>query len=322
MEKRIYLTGGTGFVGRYVLERLIADGNRVVVATRRPLAPAMPSGASTSIFDLEHPETLSSSALEGVDTVVHMAARVHVMHPTADEDRKLWQSNVVATDALARAAVNAGVRRFIYMSSIKVNGERTSGKPFTSSDDPAPADPYAQSKLASEDALRQLSASTRLEVAIVRPPLVYGPGVGANFQRLLALVARKVPLPLAAVNNQRSLVSVWNLADFIATIASRRETVRGTWLVADDGDLGTADLVRRIAAAMGRRPILFPVPTSFLRIAGRMLGREADVSRLCDSLQLDASPARLTLGWTPPVARDLAIDRTVKWFVSKMRDHG
>ncbi len=321
MEKRIYLTGSTGFVGRYVLERLIADGNRVVAAIRRPMAASMPLGVSSSIFDLENPQALSASELEGIDTVVHLAARVHVAHPTAGEDRKLWQSNVVATDVLARAAVEAGVRRFIYMSSIKVNGERSSDRPFTSTDVPAPCSAYARSKLAAEDALRRLGSSSGLEVVVVRPPLVYGPGVGAHFRRLLALVASRVPLPLAAVNNQRSLVSVWNLADFIAALTNCPGAVRGTWFAADNGDLSTAELVRRIAAAMKLRPMLFPVSPSLLRMAGRLLGREADVSRLCDSLQVDASAARQALGWKPPLASDLAIERTAKWFLSKTRDH-
>ena len=308
-------------MGRCVLERLIADGIRVVAANRRPMAANMPPDVNTSIFDLEHPELLAATDLKGVDTVIHLAARVHVMRPTEEENRKLWQCNVVATDALARAAVSAGVRRFIYVSSIKVNGERTTGKPFTSSDDPAPCEAYGRSKLAAEEALRRLAAATGLEVAVVRPPLVYGPGVAANFRRLLSLVARGVPLPLKAVNNRRSLVSVWNLADFIATVVGHARAVHGTWLVADGEDLSTADLVHQIATAMGRRSRLFSVPPSLLRLVGRMLGREAEVSRLCDSLQVDASPARNEFGWTPPMAVDAAIERTVRWFVSEASTH-
>lgn len=321
VARRCYLTGSTGFVGRFVLEKLVADGNRVVVAMRRPRAASMPPGVSTSIFDLERPELLATTDLDGVDTVVHMAARVHVMRPTDDENRKLWQANVIATGALARAAAVAGVRRFIYVSSIKVNGERTSGQPITSFDEPAPCDAYGRSKLAAEEALRRLASATGLEVVVVRPPLVYGPGVAANFRRLLSLVARGVPLPLKAIDNRRSLVSVWNLADFIATVVGHAKAIHGTWLVADGEDLSTADLVHRIATAMGRRSRLFSVPPSLLRLAGRMLGREAEVSRLCDSLQVDASPARNAFGWTPPIAVDDAIERTVRWFVSEMQVH-
>ncbi len=306
--RNIYLTGGTGFVGRHVRERLVADGHQVVAADRRS-------------FDLEHPESLSASSLHGLDTVVHLAARVHVARPAADENRLLWQSNVVATDALARAAVDAGVRRFVYMSSIKVHGERTRDRPFTSSDEPAPEDPYARSKLGAEDALRKLAGSRGLEVAIVRPPLVYGPCVGANFLRLLQLVARRIPLPLASVDNRRSLVSVWNLADFVATLCARQGEIRGTWLVADCSDLSTADLVRRIAAAMKLQPRLFPVPPPLVRFAGRMLGRGAEVTRLCDSLQVDASPTRQALGWKPPLTCDEGIDRTVQWYSSRSREH-
>lgn len=304
----IYLTGGAGFVGRYVVEKLVADGHQVVAADR-------------SGFDLEKADTLTAAALEGVDTVIHLAARVHVARAVADENRRLWQSNVVATDALARVAAEAGVRRFIFMSSIKVHGERTGERPFAPSDAPAPQDPYARSKLAAEDALRKRGEATGLEVAIVRPPLVYAPGVGANFRRLLACVARRVPLPLAAVDNRRSMVSAWNLADLVAVLARRETAARGTWLVADDDDLSTAQLVRRIAAAMDRQPLLLAVPPALLRLAGRLTGRRADVSRLCDSLLVDASSTRRVLGWKPPVPCDEAIHRTARWYLSQSRGH-
>ncbi|MGE0030070.1 MAG: NAD-dependent epimerase/dehydratase family protein [Steroidobacteraceae bacterium] len=316
MSKRYYLTGSTGFVGRHVLARLTGDGNYVVAAVRQRTAAVMPPGVGTSIFDLERPEVLATADLDDVDTVVHAAARVHVANTTGDEIRKLWRCNVVATDALARAAVTAGVRRFIYVSSIKVNGERTTDRPFTSFDEPAPGDHYARSKLAAEEALKTLESGNGMEVVIVRPPLVYGPGVGANFRRLLTLVYRGVPLPLAAIDNRRSLLSVWNFADFIATIASHTGATRGTWLVSDGEDLSTADLVRLIAAAMGHRPRLFPVPLPLLRVAGRLLGREAEVSRLCDSLQVDAAPARKAFGWAPPIAVDEAVKKTVSLFVA------
>jgi nucleoside-diphosphate-sugar epimerase len=321
MKGCFYLTGGSGFIGRFLLERLIADGNRVVVASRRPMAACMPSGVRTSIFDLEYPEKLKTADLEGVDTIIHIAARVHVMHPAEGEDRKLWQCNVVATEALGRAAVTAGVRRFIYASSIKVNGERTSDKRFAPTNIPAPCDAYGHSKLAAEEALKKLASTTGLEVAVIRPPLVYGPGVAANFRRLLSLVARGIPLPLNAVKNRRSLVSVWNLTDFIATVADHTGPVHGTWLVSDGDDLSTADLVRRIAAAMGRRARLFSVSPSILKFAGRMLGREAEVSRLCDSLQIDASGARRAFGWTPPLSVEESIERTVRWFTTVSQNH-
>lgn len=242
--------------------------------------------------------------LSSVDCVIHAAARVHVMHDTEEDPLAAFRDlNVTGTMNLARQAADAGVKRFVFISSIKVNGELTSsGRPFTETDVPNPQDAYAQSKHEAEQGLRQLSAETRMEVVIIRPPLVYGPSVKANFGALKRAVQLGWPLPLGAVNNQRSLVALDNLVDFIVTCIIHPKAANQTFLVSDGQDLSTTELVRGMAQAAGVPARLLPVPVWALQAGASLLGKYDSVQRLCGNLQVDIFKARSLLGWLPPVS--------------------
>ena len=299
------MTGANGFIGRAVIERLRRDGYAVRAAIRQN-ADRLPPDVEGTAGDL-HPDRDWSDSLRGVDLVIHLAARVHVMAETAadplDEYRRV---NVDGTISLARSAADAGVRRFVYVSTLKVNGE--AGR-FTETSEAVPADPYAQSKHEAEVALRQIANERRLEVVIIRPPLVYGPGVRANFRALKRAIARGIPLPLGAIRNQRSLIGIDNLVDFIVTCLRHPAAANETFLVTDGEDLSTPDLVRRLAKAMDRPARLFPMPPSLLRCVGFLAGRRNVADRLLESLQADISKARVRLSWSPPVSVDEALMR-------------
>mgnify|MGYP001815232946 CR=1 FL=1 len=259
-----------------------------------------------------------TDGLRGVNAVVHLAGRAHVMHDTAvDPERAFHEANVAATRHLARQAAAAGVRRFVFVSSIKVNGERTARRPFTELDEAAPEDAYARSKWAAELALQEIAAGTGMEIAIVRPPLVYGPGVRANFLRLMRLVERGVPLPLSGVRNRRSLVSVWNLCDLLSLCARHPAAAGETFLVSDREDLSTPELVHALADGLGRRARLFPFPVAALRAAAGLLGRAEMLDRLVDSLQVDCDKAAGLLDWRPCVPVREGLRRTAAWYRSE-----
>jgi UDP-glucose 4-epimerase len=246
------------------------------------------------------PATDWATATSDIDVVIHLAARVHVMRDAADDPlAEFRRINVEGTLNLGRQAAAAGVRRMVYLSSIKVNGDRGV---FTETDPPAPTDPYGISKQEAEVGLRRLSAETRMESVIIRPPLVYGPGVKANFQKLMRAIARGMPLPLGAVHNRRSLVGLDNLVDFILTCAEDSAAAGETFLVSDGEDLSTSELIRRLARAMGRPARLIPVPPALLSTAAMALGRGDMAQRLFGSLEADITKARTLLGWTPPVS--------------------
>lgn len=255
--------------------------------------------------------------LRSVDQVVHLAARVHVMNDkSSDPLAEFRQVNVEGTANLARQAAAAGVRRFVYLSSIKVNGEFTQeGRPFTADDAPAPEDSYGVSKHEAEQSLRQIAADTGMEVVIIRPPLVYGPGVKANFESMMRWLARGVPLPLAAVTqNRRSLVALENLVDLIVTCLSHSAAANQTFLVSDGEDLSTAGLLRRMGVALGHPARLVYVPTSMLKLASQVANRPGIHQRLCGSLQLDITKTRRLLGWTPSVSIDEGLRRAADGF--------
>ena len=310
----ILITGATGFVGKALLQRLLADdeSQRLVVAVRRggqrwpePVLPIV-TGDLT-------PSTDCSIALEGVAVVVHSAARVHVMHDTEADPLTAFRAvNVDGTLNLARQAAAAGVKRFVFVSSVKVNGESTPlGRPFTESDAHNPQDAYGQSKHEAEKGLRQLSADTGMEVVIIRPPLVYGPGVKANFAALMRAVQRGWPLQLGAVHNQRSLVGLDNLVDFIVTCIAHPQAANQTFLVSDGQDLSTTELVRGMAQAAGVPARLLPVPVWALQAGASLLGKGDVVQRLCGNLQVDISKARNLLGWVPPVSVEEGLRRAM-----------
>ncbi len=314
MHTKVLVTGATGFVGKVVCDRLRTRG--LAVVTSRRTASSAPAGPRTEVsFDLAKPENLNVEELRGIDAVVHLAARVHVMDRRRDDDEYFRQFNVIATERLAQLAAAAGVRRFVFMSTIKVNGEATTGAAFKACDAPSPVGAYAMSKYLAERALGAVSARTGLSVVVIRPPLVYGPGVGGNFLRMMRLVDRGWPLPFARVRNQRSYVNVWNLADLVGRALVHPIAGGQTLLISDGTPVSTADLVRRLAAGFGKSPRLVGVPEFALRGAARILGRKDDLDRLCGSLVVDDHATRALLGWDAPVSMDEGIARTVAWYL-------
>lgn len=306
MTYTLLLTGANGFVGTRVAE--LAEGRSFQV---KPVVRDSGAPDTVAVGNIGA-NTDWSAALRSVDCVVHLAARVHVMDETATDPLSEFRKvNTAGTLRLAQQAAEAGVKRFVFVSSIKVNGEATFGQPFTEQDAPQPQDPYAISKAEAEQALWSVCAQSGMEGVVIRPPLVYGPGVRGNFERLMALVARGLPLPLGWVDNCRTLVALDNLVDLILVAARHPGAAGQTFLAGDGDDLSTAELIRRIAARMGRRARLLPVPVSALRAAGRLTGRSAMIERLCGDLQADISHAQSVLGWRPPVSVDAALARTV-----------
>ena len=295
---KVLVTGASGFVGRAVVSRLRSAGVSVRTSSR---SNDRDHHGEHVIADLERPAMLDSLTA-GCDAVIHLAARTHQTRPGADEARRYRSANVEATARLTDASLRTGVRRFVYVSSIKVNGESTEGRaPFTADDAPNPQDWYGASKREAEDLLRSATQSSPMDHVIVRPPLVYGPGVLANFAALVRVVERRLPLPLASIENARSLVSVQNLADLLVTATVSEAASSRTFLASDDHDLSTPQLVRSIGTAFGVRPRLMPCPIGVLRAIGRATGRSGMFERLCGSLQVDIAATKATLGWAPPL---------------------
>ncbi len=338
------VTGATGFVGRVLVNELVRRGHSVRAAVRRgDVAHVVPAQAGTQsarskgwipavagmtqgpgcrdstarreidiveIGDLS-PTTDWRSALRGIDTVFHLAARVHVRNRAQDE-AELERVNVAATIALARAALEAGVRRFVFASSVKVMGETSGDRPFVESDAPRPQDAYGRSKLAAERALVELDGG--LDITIVRPPLVYGPDVRANFLALLRLADSPWPLPLAGANSRRSLVCVGNLVDALIACATVQHATPATYFVSDGHDPSVAELVTQLRAALGQRARLWTLPAALSRALATALGRGDAVQRLFAPLQVDTSRIRRELGWTPPFDQRAALEATARWF--------
>ena len=302
------VTGANGFVGTALCKALRMLGRPVrpvVRATQRHPADEVVIG------DIG-PETDWTPVLNEVDTVIHLAARAHVVEDTIANPLAVYlKVNKAGTARLAQQAAQAGVRRLIYVSSIKVLGEATQARPFHADDSPAPEDAYGKSKWEAEETLKAIARDTGIEAVIVRPPLVYGPGVKGNFARLVSLVKRGVPLPLGNVNNRRSLVALDNLVDLLVLCIDHPSAAAQTFLVSDGEDLSTPDLIRRIAEAMGRSARLMPIPVSMLKLAGQLTGRMAEVNRLMGSLQVDVQPTCRILGWSPRVTVDEGLRRAV-----------
>ncbi len=299
----IFVTGANGFIGSALCESLRKDGVSVCAAKR---TMRLQVDGDIAIGDISM-QMNWGPALKNVKQVVHLAARVHVMSDkSANSLTEFRRVNVEGTGSLARQAAAAGVRRFVFLSSIKVNGEFTEqGRFFTADDEPAPEDPYGVSKYEAEQLLRQIAAETGMEVVIIRPPLVYGPGVKANFESMMRWLARGFPLPLAAVTeNRRSLVALDNLVGLIVTCLIHPAAANQTFLVSDGDDLSTAQLIKRMGAAMGHPARLFYVPPALLKLGATVLNKPGVYQRLCGSLQLDIAKTRQLLGWTPPVSVD------------------
>ncbi len=314
---RCLITGGNGFVGRALTSHVLASGCEVRLSLRQPTRLGQSVDVETVEIGSLSLKNDWTAALRDVDRVVHLAARVHVMNDnSSDPMAEFRRVNVEGTANLARQAAAAGVRRFVYLSSIKVNGEFTQeGRPFTANDAPAPKDPYGVSKHEAEQWLRQIATETGMEVVIIRPPLVYGSGVKANFESMMRWLSRGVPLPLAAVTqNRRSLVALDNLVDLIVTCLSHSAAANQTFLVSDGEDLSTAGLLRRIGAALGHPTRLFYVPPSMLKLGSHLANKPGIYQRLCGSLQLDIAKTRQLLGWTPPVSVDEGLRRAAEGF--------
>ena len=309
----ILVTGGTGFVGAALLKQLLKDGFEARACARSSLSVEL------SRVQYHHIRSMDAStdwqaALNGVEVVVHCAARVHVMQEDATDPLQSYREvNVKGTLNLANQAAQAGVRRFVFVSSIKVNGEATqAGSPFTADALPSPLDPYGVSKLEAELGLRLIEAQTGMEVVIVRPPLVYGPGVKANFANMMRWVARGIPLPLGAIYNARSMVALENLVDLLVTCLKHPAAAGHTLLVSDGEDVSTTELLCRTANAMGNKALLLPVPVFVLELGAAMLGKRAVAQRLCGSLQIDISKTRRLLGWNPPLTLDQGLKKAVE----------
>lgn len=317
----LLVTGATGFVGNALVSILASDERHVVRACVRRTDAVLPVNIeAVTIPDLTA-QTNWRVALENINAVVHAAARVHVMDETsADPLAEFRRVNVAGTLNLARQAAVAGVRRFIFISSIKVNGEGTAaGRPYTADDTPQPQDPYGVSKYEAEQELLSLAKETGMEVVIIRPVLVYGPGVKANFQSMMRWLDKGVPLPLGGIKaNRRSMVALDNLVDLIVTCLQHPAAANQVFLVSDGEDLSTTGLLQRTAKAL-RKPVrLLPVPAWMLSITARMLGKANVAQRLCGSLQVDIGKTSSLLGWHPRVRMDTALRETAKAFQAGM----
>lgn len=320
-SKTFLVTGGSGFLGRALINRLMQLPGCSVVAPLRNLSAKLAAGVRS--FALKNLDGANDwrAALTDVEVVIHAAARVHVMHEVAVDPLAAFREvNVEATLNLARQAAACGVKRFVFISSIKVNGEGTApGAVYRADDAPAPTDPYAISKLEAEQGLMALAATTGLEVVIIRPVLVYGPGVKANFLSMMRWLDRGVPLPFGALDNRRSLVAIDNLVDLIVTCSSHPAAANQVFLASDGEDVSTTQLLRKLATALGKPARLLPVPSWLMGGGARLLGKRALADRILGSLQVDISKNRQLLGWIPPVTLDQALALTAQHFLDSRK---
>lgn len=312
----LLLTGSTGFLGAALARWLVDDDRYQLVASSRSEASNLDSNFQPVVVGDYGADTDWTQALSKVDVVIHTAARVHIMKDSIkDPLREFRKVNLDGTLSLGRQAANAGVKRFIFISSIKVNGESTVlGKSFSADDLPDPAGPYGISKWETEVGLHQLAKETGMEIVIIRPPLVYGPGVKANFLRMMRWVNNGVPLPLGAIHNKRSLVGLDNLVDLISTCVEHPAAANQTFLAGDDEDLSTTELLQRMGNALGKPARLIPFPAGLLALAAFLLGKRDVAQRLCGSLQVDISKTRELLGWIPPVSVEEGLRKTAEDF--------
>lgn len=301
----ILLTGASGFVGSALVGALAPE--HLSVLGRRKV-----NGQFKAFFEADIAgNTDYSAALKGIDVIIHSAARVHVMdEKSSDPLAEFREVNTAGTLNLAQQAADSGVNRFIFISSIKVNGEKTfPGKPFQYDDKPMPEDAYGISKAEAETGLRQIALKTGMEVVIIRPPLVYGPGVKANFAAMMSLAKKNLPLPLGAINNKRSLVAIDNLTSLVVTCVTHPKAANQTFLVSDDNDLSTTELVETMFGAIGKKAIFIPVPVKVLHFAARLLGKGSVIDRLYGNLEVNIEFTKNALGWSPVVSVHEAIKK-------------
>lgn len=316
MPQTILLTGATGFVGGAILNRLHHENKHPVVVAVRDESRVPIQGVPKVCIKSFDGGTRWEEHLTGSDVVIHSAARVHVMNDVETDPLAAFRKvNVEGTLNLARQAAAAGVQRFIFISSIKVNGEGTvPGTAYAADDVPAPMDPYGISKMEAEQGLRELAAETAMEVVIIRPVLVYGPGVKANFLNMMRWLDKGVPLPFGAIHNSRSLVALDNLVDLVLTCIVHPAAANQTFLVSDGEDLSTTTLLSKMAKALNKPARLIPVPSWMLQSGAALLGKKGLSQRLCGSLQVDITKTRNLLGWTPPLSVDEALAITAVHF--------
>jgi nucleoside-diphosphate-sugar epimerase len=308
-QLQMLVTGASGFVGHELSAVAIARGVPVRGATRTSCD--LPKGVKNTVVGNMDGNTDWRDALADCDVVVHLAARVHVMiETTANPLTEFRLVNVQGTLNLAQQAAATGVHRFVFVSSVKVNGESTRlGSPFQADDAPAPLDAYGVSKMEAEQGLREIASQTGMEVVIIRPPLVYGPGVKANFAAMMRWLQRGLPMPLGAIHNRRSLVALGNLVDLIVLCVTHPAAANQTFLVSDGEDVSTSDLLCRLGQALGHPAYLLPVPENWLKVAAILAGKQDIAQRLCGSLQVDIEKTRRFLGWTPPLTLDQGLKK-------------
>lgn len=312
-SRRILVTGASGFVGQALLAQL-QDAGRPVRAAVRKTTWISAIGEQAVVGDIGT-ETNWQQALTDIDCIVHLAARTHVLDDDNTDPLMAYRKiNVLGSIRLAKQAVAAGVRRLVFLSSVKVNGESTAARPFAETDTPAPLDAYGVTKLEAENALREIGHESGIEIVILRPPLVYGPGVKGNLLRLLDLISRGMPLPLASVRNQRTLIYVDNLAEAIVSCIDAPEAVGATYMVSDSESVSTPMLISKLAAAMDKSPRLLPCPPALLTFAAQLLGKSEMASRLTGSLTVNSSLIRQELGWQPRYTLDQGLSATVQWY--------
>ena len=318
MTQRLLVTGATGFIGKAVINALLLQNDHVVAAVRSEDASVQHGAEKRIVGDLSIINNWSS-ALKGIDVVIHTAARVHVMDDfAADPLTEFRKVNTDGTLNLARQAANAGVKRFIYISSIKVNGEMTtSGQSFKPDDIFIPTDAYGLSKYEAEQGLFVEANKTGMEVVIIRPPLVYGPCVRANFLSMMKWINKGVPLPLGAVHNQRSLIALDNLVSFIIYCIEPPKAANEIFLISDDEDVSTSELLQKVAKAFGKNALLLPIPVVLLTFVAQLLGKRNMASRLFGSLQVDSSKARELLGWKPVITMEEQLKKTANAYLNE-----
>ena len=314
---KMLVTGANGFVGHALCTALAQRG----MGVRKAVRGGANAEDAVAVGDIDA-DTDWSAALDGVDIVIHLAARVHVMHESAaDPLAEFRRVNVSGSEHLARAAAAAGVKRLVYASSIKVNGEETApGRAYSENDTPAPQDPYGVSKCEAEEVLRRVARETGLEVVILRPPLIYGPGVKGNFIQMLDVLARGVPLPLASVRNRRSLLYLGNLVDALILCATHPDAAGETFLVSDGEDIATPDLLRALAMAAGYPVRLLPFPPALLNHLARLAGRGSQAARLLGSLCVENGKIRRKLDWIPPFTLQQGLQATAAWYRTEKND--
>ena len=310
---KILVTGASGFIGHVLIPRLIKSGHEVVATSRN--ANSKPTGATSHTIAELGPDTDWSDALSDVEAVIHLAARVHVMSDNSSDPLAEYRRiNAEGTAKLAKDAAKAGVRHFIFMSTIKVNGETSGLVPFNAHDIPAPKEPYAIAKLEAEEVLLKTVRNSSMRATIIRPPLVYGPGVKGHFVSLLKICGKGWPLPINCIDNRRSIIYVGNLVDMVHRLIQTPPSTTGVYLCRDPQDVSTPELFQKVSAALGVKPLIIPFPLSLLRLSAAIIGKTAIVSRLTESLYVNDSPTCNDLNWTPPFSMLQGLKETATWF--------